>query len=273
MGLYPHEKNFFNEHQYVEAYYAIDARKELGLGKNELISLAMLLGGDYTDGVKGVGIVNGMEILQAFPVNDIEKGLSEFRHWLDGFGDDPVLPENDEIETTYLSKRKQFHKKHKSARTRWVAPPDFPSQSIINAYKKPVVDKSDGKFTWAKPNIEGLRQFCAESIGWNEEETERVVLPVLTVLKNKSKQRRLESYFMRYEDGIKFAEVCAILFHLFYHLSRLLTLESHVYRCDQNVFGLYWKTSKMWITKNQMQFKTNLSPRMLPKRRRPVDYA
>jgi len=39
----------------------------LGLGINEKIALAMLLGADYTEGVKGVGIVNGMEILQAFP--------------------------------------------------------------------------------------------------------------------------------------------------------------------------------------------------------------
>lgn len=201
-------QNFFNEQQYVEAYYSRDAQKELGLGKNQFISLAMLLGGDYTDGVKGVGIVNGMEILQAFPVDNIKEGLQEFREWLDGFGDDPSLLKNDgDDESTYLSRRKIFHKKHKSARTRWIAPSDFPSEAIITAYSKPVVDKSDGKFTWAKPNIEGLQKFCAESLGWDQEETDRVVLPVIKVLENKSKQRRLDSYFMKYEDGIKFAEV------------------------------------------------------------------
>ncbi len=57
-------KNFFDEQKYVEAYYAKDAEKDLALGKNEMVALAMLLGSDYTDGVKGVGIVNGMEILQ-----------------------------------------------------------------------------------------------------------------------------------------------------------------------------------------------------------------
>ena len=30
----------------------------------------MLLGGDYTDGVKAVGIVNGMEIMRAFDIKD-----------------------------------------------------------------------------------------------------------------------------------------------------------------------------------------------------------
>ena len=40
-----------------------------------MVALAMLLGGDYTDGVKGVGIVNGMEILQAFSVDDSAEGI------------------------------------------------------------------------------------------------------------------------------------------------------------------------------------------------------
>ena len=33
-----------------------------------LVSLAFFLGSDYTDGVTGVGIVNAMEILHAFPI-------------------------------------------------------------------------------------------------------------------------------------------------------------------------------------------------------------
>ena len=175
------------------------------MGKNELVKLAMLLGSDYTDGVRGVGIVNGMEILQAFPSDDIRKGLQAFREWLDGFGEPPATNEDGE-ETTYLTRQMLCHKKHKSARTRWVAPADFPSHVIINAYAKPAVDKSNSKFTWAKPRIDGLQQFCAETLGWDQEETDRVVLPVLKVLESKSKQRRLESYFMQYDDGIKFAE-------------------------------------------------------------------
>jgi 5'-3' exonuclease len=183
----------------------------------------MLLGGDYTDGVKGVGIVNGMEILQAFPVDDVQEGLQEFREWLDGFGDDPKLPDNDgDGESTFATRKMQFHKKHKSARTRWIAPADFPSQAIINAYTKPVVDKSNAKFSWAKPDIKGLQQFCSDSLGWEKEDTERVVLPVLEVLQNKSKQRRLESYFMKYDDGIKFAEASTRLFPLLIEVSFML---------------------------------------------------
>ena len=55
--------------------------------------------------------------------------------------------------------------------------------------------------------MEGLRHFCSETLGWDQEETSRIVGPVLKVLESGSKQTRLESYFMKYDDGIKFAEV------------------------------------------------------------------
>jgi len=181
--------------------------RDLGLKKHQLVALAMLLGGDYTDGVKGVGIVNGMELLQAFPIEDsadgIKEGLQSFREWLDGFGE----PKHNGSDKTYLSKQQLFHKKHKSARTRWLAPSDFPSQAIMSAYLRPAVDKSNAKFSWSKPNLPGLQQHCAETLGWEKEETDRVVNPVLKVLESGSKQTRLESYFMRYEDGVTFAKV------------------------------------------------------------------
>ena len=190
-------KNFFNENKYVEAYYAKDLQGSLGLKKHQLVALAMLLGGDYTDGVKGVGIVNGMEILQAFTIGDsadgIKKGLSAFREWLDGIDDASSSSSQKEVAV--------FHKKHKSARTRWVAPSDFPSEGIINAYLKPAVDKSDTRFSWAKPDLTGLQYYCAETLGWEQAETDRVVNPVLKVIEEGSKQTRLENYFMRYEDN------------------------------------------------------------------------
>lgn len=34
--------------------------RKLGLTREKLILFAMLLGSDYTDGVKGIGIVNAM---------------------------------------------------------------------------------------------------------------------------------------------------------------------------------------------------------------------
>lgn len=36
--------------------------QDLGVGTDEVIALALLLGSDYTEGVRGVGIVNAMEV-------------------------------------------------------------------------------------------------------------------------------------------------------------------------------------------------------------------
>jgi len=196
-------KNIFDDQKYVECYAASDAQRDLGLGHNHMIALAMLLGGDYTEGVRGVGIVNGMEVLQAFDVSsDIKSGLTKFRQWLDGF-------EPTDNVTTRTPAETEFHNKHRSARNRWVAPKDFPSASVLTAYQKPVVDKSDARFSWGLPDIEALRVFCAQKIGWPAEETDRAIVPVIKALESAAgtRQTQLESYFMRYEDNIKFANV------------------------------------------------------------------
>lgn len=36
--------------------------QDLGVGTEEVVALALLLGSDYTEGVRGVGIVNAMEV-------------------------------------------------------------------------------------------------------------------------------------------------------------------------------------------------------------------
>ena len=52
---------------------------ELHLDRQSLIRMALLLGSDYTDGVRGVGVVNALEILRAFPT---ESDLVALRNWI-----------------------------------------------------------------------------------------------------------------------------------------------------------------------------------------------
>ena len=51
--------------------------------RREFINFALLLGSDYTTGIKGVGIVNATEIMSAFPGPD---GLQRFAEWMDSVG-------------------------------------------------------------------------------------------------------------------------------------------------------------------------------------------
>jgi len=192
----------------VELYTAKDAKKDLDLGRNEMVALAMLLGGDYTSGVKGVGIVNGMEILRAFSMRDgVRNGLTLFRKWIEDF---------DPVESSFLldgkpmtEEQRIFHTKHLSARNRWVVPQDFPAPNALNAYLKPVVDASRSKFSWGQPDFDNIMIFCANKIGWSIEQTNAILGPLKKKLQNTQGrfQMRIDSYFMKYEDDIKFASV------------------------------------------------------------------
>ncbi|CAN0174176.1 unnamed protein product, partial [Phaeothamnion confervicola] len=127
-------KNIFDDKKYVEAYYLTDAEREIGLGTDEMRALALLLGSDYTEGVRGVGIVNAMEILRAFsceghgPAHSLER----FREWLDGFDFEVEKPKRRRRgePLPVLSEVHQFHVRHCAARHRWVAPPGFPAAEV-----------------------------------------------------------------------------------------------------------------------------------------------
>ena len=55
-----------------------EIEKTLCLDRNKLVNVALFLGSDYTIGIKGVGIVNSMEIISCF--QDLE-ALRRFRAW------------------------------------------------------------------------------------------------------------------------------------------------------------------------------------------------
>ena len=148
-------KNIFDDKKYVEMYVADDIGKECGLERHDFIALAMLLGSDYTQGIKGVGIVNAMEILHAFPTphaSDSEgvlDGLKEFRAWLDTF--DPLVgmkprktPSDAEEpdETNVSTARRDFEAKHRNARKKWVIDDKFPDRHVAQAYLTPEVCES-----------------------------------------------------------------------------------------------------------------------------------
>ncbi|KAK8717056.1 hypothetical protein V6N13_044337 [Hibiscus sabdariffa] len=79
-------KNIFDERKYVETYFMQDIEKELGLTREKLMRMALLLGSDYTEGVSGIGIVNAIEVVNAFPEED---GLHKFREWIES--PDPTI--------------------------------------------------------------------------------------------------------------------------------------------------------------------------------------
>ena len=71
MTVVPVYRNIFEGKKYVEEYRVQDVESELGMTRDKLIQLALLLGSDYTEGVAGIGIVNAVEIVNAFPNEEL----------------------------------------------------------------------------------------------------------------------------------------------------------------------------------------------------------
>ena len=73
-------KNIFNASLTVEVFLLSDLLRELGLDTEALVTLAYLLGSNYTAGLEGVGpvLAMAMELVRGFPG---ERGLERFGEW------------------------------------------------------------------------------------------------------------------------------------------------------------------------------------------------
>ncbi|KAI3324799.1 PIN domain-like protein [Xylariaceae sp. AK1471] len=183
-------KNMFNSNKFVECYLGSDLEKELSLSREQLISLAQLLGSDYTEGLPGVGPVTAVEILSEFPGRD---GLQKFHDWWQEVQVPNRPKEADKISVF----RKKFRK---SQATKLFLPPGFPSPAVFDAYLHPEVDHSAEQFQWGSPDVEGLRQFLMATIGWSPERTDEVLVPVIRDM-NRREAEGTQSNITRYFEG------------------------------------------------------------------------
>lgn len=171
-------KNMFNSNKFVECYLGVDLEKELSLSREQLISLAQLLGSDYTEGLPGVGPVTAVEILSEFPG---KSGLDNFREWWQAV-QSQSRPKAADASSTF---RRKFRK---SQATKLFLPPGFPSPAVYDAYLNPEVDASAEQFQWGVPDVEGLRQFLMATIGWSKERTDEVLVPVIKDMNTRDRE-------------------------------------------------------------------------------------
>jgi DNA excision repair protein ERCC-5 len=183
-------KNMFSNSKYVECYLATDLEKELSLSREQLISLAQLLGSDYTEGLSGVGPVTAVEILSEFPG---KTGLQDFREWWLSV-QSQSRPKDADASSPI---RKKFRKSHG---TKLFLPPGFPNSAVYDAYLEPEVDSNAEPFQWGVPDLEGLRRFLMATIGWTKERTDEVLVPVIKDM-NKRDVEGTQSNITRYFGG------------------------------------------------------------------------
>ncbi|XP_069735437.1 DNA excision repair protein ERCC-5 [Phaenicophaeus curvirostris] len=175
-------KNFFSQNKYVEYYQYVDFQNQLGLDRSKLINLAYLLGSDYTEGIPNVGFVTAMEILNEFPGHGLEP-LLKFAEWW-----------NEAQKNKKLRPNPHDTKVKKKLRDLQLSS-GFPNPAVAEAYLKPVVDETRGLFTWGKPDVEQIREFCQNHFGWTRTKVDEILSPVIKQLNLQQTQLRIDSFF------------------------------------------------------------------------------
>ncbi|XP_049900156.1 DNA excision repair protein ERCC-5 homolog [Epinephelus moara] len=175
-------RNFFSQNKYVEHYQYSDLQNQLGLDRTKLINLAYLLGSDYTEGVPGVGYVTGMEILNEFPGPGLEP-LVQLSEWWAEAQENKRLVANPR--DTKVKKKLRDLKLY----------PGFPNPAVAQAYLQPAVDQSDSFFSWGRPQLDMIKEFCLSRFGWSSRKTEETLQPVIKQLNTQQTQLRIDSFF------------------------------------------------------------------------------
>uniref|UniRef100_UPI001EAF37D5 DNA excision repair protein ERCC-5 homolog n=1 Tax=Oncorhynchus gorbuscha TaxID=8017 RepID=UPI001EAF37D5 len=175
-------KNFFSQNKYLEYYQYVDLQNQLGVDRTKLINLAYLLGSDYTEGVPGVGFVTGMEILNEFPGPGTEP-VSMFSEWWS------LAQQQQRL--TSDPRDSKVKRKLRGLRLR----PGFPNPAVATAYLQPSVDLSESSFSWGRPHLDLLKEFCESRFGWNSRKTEETLHPVIKQLNTQQTQLRIDSFF------------------------------------------------------------------------------
>lgn len=169
-------KNMFHERNYVEYYDSDSIMKNLGMDREIMIELAQLLGSDYTNGIKGMGPVSSVEIIAEFGT------LAKFRDWYN----------EGQFDKKKLEKESKFEKdlRKRLVKNEIVLESDFPSELVREAYIRPEVDHDKSSFVWGTPDLDMLRIFMKTKVGWQQEKSDEVLIPLIRDINNRKKQSR-----------------------------------------------------------------------------------
>ena len=169
---------------------ASDLCTQLGLGKRQLVALAMLVGSDYTEGLRHVGINAAQHLLLGTHVTDavddeeyVNLVLGKVCSFIASQEQEKDTPrtkgkrKREDDETKSIFERVQTHAlsaldSRKQMRS---LDPHFPNENVIRAYLSPVVEESAAAFEWSKPLWGKLAQYGRDTLGIQQADLERML--------------------------------------------------------------------------------------------------
>ncbi|KAI5983350.1 hypothetical protein EDD15DRAFT_2533782 [Pisolithus albus] len=135
-------KNMFNQSKTVECFLLSDLSREFGLTRDALL-------------------------MQEFPGDD---GLHKFKDWWF-----KVQSGRDRAEDNKTAFRKRFKKKFKDLYLQQ----EWPNPLVRDAYYHPTVDSSEEPFKWGIPDLDALRHFINEELGWDQSKVDDLLMPII----------------------------------------------------------------------------------------------
>jgi DNA excision repair protein ERCC-5 len=99
---------------------------------------------------------------------------------------------------THRRRHLPFRRKFKRNATKLILPPTFPDKRVDIAYLSPDVDSDPSPFAWGVPDLDALRAFLMATIGWNQERTDEVLVPVIRDMnrrENEGTQANITNFF------------------------------------------------------------------------------
>ncbi|WVR07094.1 hypothetical protein IAU60_004133 [Kwoniella sp. DSM 27419] len=183
-------KNIFNDAKYAECFLSTDIERELSLTRERLISLAYLLGSDYTIGLPGVGPVVALELLANFPG---ERGIENFKEWWMKVQRGMDTPQDTGTKWKSSFKKRYSHSIYLTT--------DWPNPLVREAYKYPTTDESEEPFHWGFPKLSALRSFLHEELSWSISKVDDELTPIVQRIARRgklgalNKQSTLDPFF------------------------------------------------------------------------------
>eukprot|EP00794_Sanderia_malayensis_P007415 gene7415-8235_t len=145
---------------HVFSYSMERIESEIGITRNDMVALALLLGCDYTDGVPGIGKQTAMKLLHESNGDILER----LKSW----------SQSGCTDMTSSIEKQAFRKIAKVE--------GFPNEEVINEFliPKDKLDKIIPQIKWTYPDLVNLQRFCLKHMEWPEEYTASKVLGVAT---------------------------------------------------------------------------------------------
>ncbi|GAA6010859.1 hypothetical protein JCM11491_004569 [Sporobolomyces phaffii] len=150
-----------------------DILSTTGLSREDMILVALMSGGDYSEGIRGCGVTTAKLLAQAGFGRTLLRGIK--LHASDRTAQRAFLEEWREqvAEVLRTNPDKLLEKKSPALATKLVESSDFPSLEIVNNYASPRVSEA-GSYdppTWDRDvDLEGLIAFVTDMFEWGHEQ-------------------------------------------------------------------------------------------------------